>query len=327
MFGCILTACEDSEKGNDEEPNLGEEIYFLLLKDNRTISLNTYVDSKIREHKTFAITENSIFATDHIERVAILDTDKNFVTLYEVNSSKEIKLTIPYNIEPITILMNGNNLFIGGRMGNEMLVQYHIQNGIWYNLEIPKEVTLYGKAIDDLVVNDNKLIAIDNVVYPKYILFYHLKQSGKLEFSHFKQLWENGTYERIRRGRISPQYLGILSDTQSGYSGADDHITIYNDLDLRSNIAITLDRYAVNDFLLIDNKLFIAHRDKGLGTFEINDSYFSDSYIRTRVDEEKINYNRYGDDEIIRLTTIPDSTDIILTIRNSKGVIRYHIIK
>ncbi|MCL1932656.1 MAG: hypothetical protein FWF53_02420 [Candidatus Azobacteroides sp.] len=96
----ILTSCKDG---------LTEENYFLLLKDKETISLNTYGNNKIKEKKTFVISEKSIYATDQKERVAILDTAKNAITLYDIKTSKETELSIPYDIEPRCILRNNSN--------------------------------------------------------------------------------------------------------------------------------------------------------------------------------------------------------------------------
>ena len=142
---------------------LKEGNYFLLLKDKDVISLNTYENNKINEKNTFAISEKTIFTTDEKERVAVLDTAKNLVILYEIQSSKKIELPIPYDIKSKTILIVDDNLFVGGEMGEEALVQYNIQSDKWYQLEIPKDISFKGKAIDDLVINDSLLIAIDNV--------------------------------------------------------------------------------------------------------------------------------------------------------------------
>ena len=216
----IMTACEQN--------GLKENDYFLLPKSKDKISLNIYKSNIIKEKNTFPISEKSIFTTDQKERVAILDTAKNLITLYEIQTSKEIKLSIPYDIKPKCVLLNDENLFIGGEMGKEMLVQYHIQSEKWYQLEIPKEVSFFGKAVDDLVINDSLLIAIDNMIIPKYILFYHLNSTGKLEFSHFTKLKSNSSYEHIYQGRITPKYLGLNSTTRNhGY--VREHITIYAD--------------------------------------------------------------------------------------------------
>ena len=319
-FCSTLTTC--GQKG------LEEGNYFLLLKDKGQISLNTYENGNIKEQKTFAISEKSIFETDQKERVAILDPVQNSIILYEIQTSKEIKLSIPYDIKSKCILLNNENLFVGGEMGKEILVQYHIQSEMWYKLEIPKDVSLWGKAVDDLVINDNFLIAIDNIVLPKYVLFYSLNSTDKLVFSHSKKLKSNSSYESISQGRITPKYFGLISTTMNHGTRAE-HITIYADLDLKRSFAISViirEKENFNDFLLIENKLFIANREKGLGLFEMEDSYFKESNnYNTRISED--NYKQYENGEIIRLTIIPNETKIILTIRNKGGEINHEIIE
>jgi hypothetical protein len=163
-----------------------EEKYFLLHKSENIISLNTYENYERNEIRFFTILEKSLMATDKKERVVILDTSKNTITIYDIHSSNEIELLIPYNINPKTIFLNDDNIFIGGAMRSaELLIQYHIESNSWYKLDIPEEVTVWGKAIDDLVINENYLIAIDNIVMPKYILFYYLNTTGKLLFFLF----------------------------------------------------------------------------------------------------------------------------------------------
>ena len=308
--------------------------YFLLLKDKEKISLNTFENNEIKENSVYTISKKSIFATDQKKRVAILNTAKNIITLYEFETSKEIKLLIPYDIKPKCILLTENNLFVGGKMGKEMLVQYHIQSGKWCQLEIPEEVSLLGKAVDDLVINDSLLIAIDNMIIPKYILFYHLNSTGKLIFSHFKSLKTNGAYEDIYQGRITNKYLGLISKTYSGWTGCYEHITIYDDLNFTRSFAVSVkvnqEECVFNDFLLVENKLFIANREKGLGIFEIEDSYFNvskDKYddFNVRVSEDKVNYKQYKNEEIIQLMIIPSESKIILAIRNVWDEIRYEI--
>src|SRR5690606_3967481 len=113
---------------------------FLLQKDEKTISINSFENDKINEIKSFTISKKSIYTTDQKERVAILDTAKNDVIILDIYSSKQIKLFIPFEIKPKTILLNNDNLFVGGEMGREILIQYHLRNEKWHQLEIPKEV-------------------------------------------------------------------------------------------------------------------------------------------------------------------------------------------
>jgi len=254
--------------------------YFLLLKDEKTISVNTF-ENGIKEVKTYPITEKSLFTTDQKKRVAILDTAKNTILLYDIETFAGLRLFIPFNIKPLSILLNDDNLFIGGT-GKEILIQYHIQTNQWYSLEFPKETQKWKRAVDDLLVNDSLLIAIDNVLLPKYILFNHLKSTDKLVFSHFKELKLNAGSEYIHQGRITSNYLGLISISYSGYMPPFEHIAIYEDLDLIKSFAISSmvrrendnHIFVFNDFCLIKDKLVIAHKEKGLGIFEIENSYF-----------------------------------------------------
>ena len=63
---------------------------FLLPKDQKTISINSFENNRIKELKTFSISEKSIYTTDQQARVAILDTAKNHVALFNLNNSEEI---------------------------------------------------------------------------------------------------------------------------------------------------------------------------------------------------------------------------------------------
>lgn len=311
---------------------------FLLQKDKNTITINSFKNNKIGELKSFSISEKSIYTTDQKSRVAILDSVKNDITILDIHTSNQIKLLIPFDIKPKTVLLNNSNLFVGGEMGEEILIQYHLQNEKWYQLEIPNEVRFFGKAIDDLVINDSLLIAIDNIIMPKYVLFYRLNTDSKLILSHYKRLKFNGAYENIHQGRITEKYIGLLSDTYSGYVGASNHIAIYDDLELTSSFAITSnqndeDYHTFTDFLIVKDKIIIASKEKGLGIFDIKNTYFekSDKYgnkdSNQRISTSEINYSKYDNRVIIKLTLIPNTTKVIVTVENEKGLFTHEIIE
>ena len=326
---CLLTVLGQNGLNNGD--------LFLLLKDQKTISINSFDNERIYELKTFPISEKSIFTTDQNARVAILDTATNVLAIFDIHSSNHTQLSIPYDIKPKTLLLNNDNLFIGGEMGTEILIQYHLESKKWDKLEIPEEVMLYGKAVDDFVVYDNFLIAIDNIVLPKYILFYHLNSTNKLDLSHFKALRTNGPYESIYQGRITEKYFGLISETLSGYSGVSGYITIYNGLDLEKSFAITSnvheeDYHTFNDFLICNDKIIIASKEKGLGIFNIKKSYFRVfDYPRhtfnVQTGTSRIDYIPFENREILKLTIIPNTDKIILTIENNSGIIEHEIIE
>jgi hypothetical protein len=308
---------------------------FLLQKDKNTISLNSFENNNINELKSFSITEKSIYTTDQKERVAILDTVKNKLTIFDIISSKQIKLTIPFDIKPKTVLLNNDNIFVGGEMGKEMLIQYNFQNEKWHQLEVPEKVMFWGKAIDDIVVNDSLLIAIDNIVMPKYILFYHLNYSNTLDFSHFTKLKSNGCSEEICFGRISNEFLVLKSNTAS-MGGRTNHITIIKKFDFENGFSISTnmfdkDFHSFNDIVVIGDKLIIASKEKGLGVFEIKETYFdkagNNSSFNKEIEVSNITYKEYLKQNIIKLTIIPNSDKIILTLEDKKGSLKYEIIE
>jgi len=309
--------------------------YFMLLKSDKIVSLNTIEDHGLKEHRTFDITSKSIYTTDKNNRVAILDTAQNKISLYDLTTSKETKLIIPFDIKPKTILLAKNKLFVGGEKGKEILIQYNINDNKWFKLEIPEEVKMWGKAVDDLVINDSLLIAIDNIVLPKYVLFYSFDSSEKLELSYFEDLKSNGPYESIHAGRITSKYFGLISESYSGYTGASQHITIYDKLNFKKSFAISIGQqeegfHTFNDFVIVGDELFISSKEKGLGIFEIKDSYFKVSQDRfdnfnAEISMQKVKYNSYST-EIIKLTLSPDNKKLIITKKNLIGRISHEVI-
>lgn len=309
---------------------------FLLQQDKKTISINSFENDEIKQLKTFAISEKSIYTTDQESKVVVLDTAKNNLSLFDIKTENKSELKIPFDLKPKTILLNDENFFIGGEMGEEMLVQYNLQSEEWYKLQIPTEVMFPEKAIDDLVINDSLLLAIDNIIMPKYVLFYNLNSKSKVAFTHFKELKSNGAYESIYQGRLSEKYLGLLSETYSGYVGATNHITIYENLELTSSFAISSnqndkDYHTFTDFLIIKDKVIIASKEKGLGIFEIKNSYFKDSDefrnsdFNSTVNTSKIKYENIDNESVIEITIVPNTNKIILTLENKNGKINHQI--
>ncbi len=113
-----------------------------------------------------------------------------------------------------------------------------------------------------------------------------------------------------------------------------EHITIYSDLNLVKSFAITVgykNNMTFKDFVIVDDKLFLANSSKGLGILNIKKSYFkeSDEYendnFNAQVKENHVNYMKIKNGEIIGLIRIPNEQKIILTIINTKGEIRNEI--
>ncbi|MDH6308231.1 hypothetical protein M2451_001144 [Dysgonomonas sp. PFB1-18] len=317
---------------------LKEGNLFLLQKDNKTISINGFEQEKIIEKGTLEINSKSIYETDRQHTVAILDTATNHLTIHDIHSQQKSEIPLPYNIEAKCILVNKDNVFIGGIIGREALIQYNIRSKKWYSLDIPVELIFPGKAVDDILIKDSLLIAIDNIVLPKYALFYKLNAAEKYSFSHLTELKSNGAYENIHQGRITDKYFGLLSDTYSGYVGASWYITIYDGLHLKNSFCIGFNeqnkkKTFFNDFVIINDNIIIATKEKGLGVLSIKKSYFKEKdedgleNFNTRINPSLINYIGYNNKNIIKLTIIPNTNKVVLTIKNRSGGLSHKIVQ
>lgn len=315
--------------------------FFLLQKDKETISINTFENSEICEFKTYFVNKKTIWFTDGIENLATLNTVTRKLEIINFHPNDVIRQDLPYKLKPKSLLLNSDNLFVGGEMENEMLVQFHLKTQKWYSLDIPDEFKYPGKAIDDLLANETQLIAIDNIVYPKYLIYYNLNMTGKVCLSHVFELKGNGTYENITRGFHTENYLGLISDAW-GECGAFEFISIYDKKDmhrsfslmLKENRNISLDiPNRINDLAIIDTTLFFADTEKGLGRFQIKDYYFKSSadegcfVFNEDAPVAEINYEHFKEKKIVKLTTIPNTNKVVLTLENWKKILTHKIVE
>ena len=73
---------------------------------------------------------------------------------------------------PFGIAMNikENVVYIGGNArGGEVCYMLDLDSDDQHlqNIELPEPMS-YGKAVDDILILGNKMLLIDNIVYPKY---------------------------------------------------------------------------------------------------------------------------------------------------------------
>lgn len=306
---------------------------FILPKNKNAITLNKFEADKIIEIKKFPINKNSIFSTNQKNLVGILNRSNKKISIYNIETEKKLRLSIPFDIKPKSLLIDDNNIFIGGEMENEMLIQYNFHNQKWYSLEIPEEIKFPGKSIDDIVINDNYLIAIDNIIIPKYILYYHINSDNKLIYSHQRSLKFNSSYESTHFARLENELLGLYSTTFN-WGTFSEHITVYRGLDLKESFAISSDytyKSKIVDIILIEGNLYVANSSKGLGKLKIEDNFFKakDEYgweeSNPQLDENLINYQQYTNEEIIKLTKIPNTNTFIVTLKDKNGNYRNEI--
>lgn len=312
--------------------------YFLLRKDADHISLNAFENGKIKEYALYPAKKSSIYASDGIMYTAVIEKNNRTMTLYSlVNEEIRIK-EIPFNMEIKSLLIIGKNIFIGGHSKNRgLIVHFSIDTKTFSQLSIPKDAAfLKAKAIDDLLIDNDMLIAVDNIVTPKYIIYFELL-SDKAEYSHYNKLRTNGTYERIRKARIANDFIAVLSST-TGRGGSFDHITVYDKNNIFANFAISartsshfilendIEFNNFEDFIIIKNHIIIASRQKGLGMVRISQD--GPSKIRNKeINYDNFDIQSFEIDNFAGLTVIPNTDNFIFSISDEGGKIRHKILK
>jgi hypothetical protein len=298
-------------------------------------------NNEICELKTYFVNIKTIWVTDGIEKLATLNTGTKKLEIINFHTNEVAQLVLPYKFEPKSVLLNSDNLFVGGIFQNEMLVQFHLKTQEWYSLDIPDEFKIPGKAIDDLLANETQLIAIDNIVDPKYLIYYNLNMTSKVSLSHVFELKGTGTYEHITRGFHSENYLGLISDTW-GECGAFEYISIYVKKDMDRSFSMMLkecrdlsqdNKNRIIDLAIIDNTLFFADKEKGLGRFKIKPFYFKSSedersfVFNEDAPEAEIMFEQFKGKKIIKLTVIPNTNKVVLTFENWKKILTHKIVE
>jgi hypothetical protein len=84
---------------------------------------------------------------------------------------------------------------------------------------------------------------------------------------------------------------------------------------------------------IIDNSLFFADKEKGLGRLQIKDYHFKssadeDSYVFNEdAPEAEIKYEQFKGKKIIKLTVIPNSNKVVITFENWKKILTHKIVE
>ncbi|MBI5517779.1 MAG: hypothetical protein HY909_28670 [Deltaproteobacteria bacterium] len=154
---------------------------------------------------------------------------------------EETVLPLPEGSEAHGLALRGAVLWVAGRCGDELLLSRDLDDprGRWVPLEVPPEVRKKGKAVDDLVLCDRTLLALDDIIFPKYLLRYDVTDPRAPALLGRHELPVHGTYERYRRGACGERAVALLSST-FGRGGTGFHVSFLEREGYRSRGAFTL---------------------------------------------------------------------------------------
>lgn len=195
------------------------------------------------------------------------------IWIYTINGILIRKLSVDFKLKCINskeniVYLGGETVFFDNKVG-EIVAYFNLDKDEIdiVKLKIPIDIT-YGKSIDDILILDNRLILVDNIVFPKYLIEYDVSKPSMP--IHFKtiELENNGTYEHIIKGDINRNWL-VLFSSCSGMGGTSQHIVISgkkkgvlevsNDwfVEVNESRKAVYDSDDLKDVILIDNNLIV----------------------------------------------------------------------
>ncbi|MEB0277186.1 hypothetical protein [Mucilaginibacter sp. 10B2] len=269
-----------------------------------------------------------------------LDKEKKLILYGQILKNGEFGfyklINFPEMISPKSICILNHHIILGGEnhshfneniVSNELVVTYNILNEKFTALEMPFKQS--GKCIDDLLIDDDTIIAVDNIVYPKYLLEYNFVNPYKpyLELSH--ELPTNGTYESIVKGVLSKNFT-ILTSASRGQDGFGRYINIFNRGEYKVYIRLSQwygwgenneKTYHWSDTLIIDNYLCISALEDGIGLFLIN-NFETMSMDRS----SEIQYFNPWNKKVIKLLKLPNENEKVVLIMSADNVNSYEVI-
>lgn len=236
------------------------------------------------QYEIFAENYEHIAYSDNGWSACITNGGKSIKTYqFNPNDKSMISKTIelPLEFKAKTIAIKENVLYVGGYSSKEFLGLYNLEkkNPKWKRINIPKKLTNFGKAIDDLLIFKDTLVVIDDTVIPKWSIKYNINKPSKPRLQKIYSFTQYDMSRIVKGIRWNDRFI-LFDKSQSFIKG--ESIVIFNDdFEEEYQISNTMfineekqnpnqnadyaDWYSIE---VIDNTILIASR-KGLGILDL----------------------------------------------------------
>ncbi len=156
---------------------------------------------------------------DDASAVAVLAKDRRQAGLFTIEAGEpwlveQLPMAdLPPECEGHAVAAVEGTLLVGGRgRGGEALWSRHGAGAVpWVEIPLPEHVRKFGKAVDGLLRSGEKLIVIDDIVLPKWVLEYDILGGGQFGLARTVQLPSHTSYERIYHAAIGEPGIVLLS--------------------------------------------------------------------------------------------------------------------
>jgi len=254
-------------------------------------------------------------------------------------------LRLPRDADPRSIAAWNDWIFVAGRGGDApMLVmgRWRDEVSVWRSI-YPERFKEFGhrKKIGALFTSGNHLIAVDNIVTPKFLALFSITAEGVGE-PELLELQGHGPYEKIHSAALSTGRLALLSSTGS-MNGPGFFISIVNPMTAeevalfesfriqkfpRGDIAVekfsvaTRVLQSAQSVALLGNILIIACGREGLGLARLPPRPRRAKQRRLPLLAIVLNanlraYPEFAISELVSVRSLPESDGVLVTCRGA----------
>ncbi len=276
LFSFLIVACNSCQIVNT---NLNT---MFIIPQNKKSLICKIENNQVIEIGSVPISNDSKSIIVNDEFICTIDSK---ISIYDIKGN--LVKQIVGDFKPTSLNSKNKVIYLGGkseRFNNESgeiftYIDLDKKDFELNKVKLPIEIS-YGKAIDDILLLNNKLILVDNLVFPKYLLEYDISNPSNPKHTKTKELKNNGTYEHIIKGDVNDNWL-VLFSTTTGMYGSSDHIIIegksngylstHRDFDKGGN-NVKSQKSKIKkfkDICLIDNLLYILI-DNSLYCIDLN---------------------------------------------------------
>jgi hypothetical protein len=306
---------------------------IFLLPQGEVMATAKIEDNAIKILKRTPFPSNKRYSISEQGLAACLDKTNKLIIYGFLKDDGEMEdvefVTFPDMISPKSICIVKNHLILGGENNHnfsndinsyELIVTYSITGKKFSVVEMPfKE---YDKCIDDLLADKHKVIAVDNIVYPKYLLEYDFSDPDFPQLIVSHSLPENGTYESIEKGTMHESHIALLSSC-FGMGGSGQYINIFRKGNYERYICLSQLHdlsfpdeekiYFWRDILMLPdrNVLLIPSNEDGIGIYVIEDDRMSEGDSE---DTGSIRYLNYENKKVIKILLPPQTSEHVVVI-------------
>jgi hypothetical protein len=186
-----------------------------------------YLDEDLHEHGPPLEVRGRWFGSigEDSMQVVVIDDDGKRLRLFELGEDALLETKappLPAAVIADSVVLSDAVVFLGchsdeseAHLQREKLFSLDLRAAnpdwqgapMWYDGDdfIPR------KAIDELFVDGDRLLAIDDIVFPRYSLIYAIRDRTQLELMQAVQMVDHTSYESVRAATLGRRWLAVIS--------------------------------------------------------------------------------------------------------------------